>query len=90
MELNASWALANNDFRWQDRAACKGIKDVFFSVEGRPDKRHMEAKLICIDCPVRAECLKFALDNQFGSGVWGGATPQERLRILNKKSWTSR
>src|ERR1700761_5886693 len=40
-----------------------------------------EAKRICLACPVRRQCLTWAIDNDISSGVWGGATPDERWAI---------
>lgn len=37
-----------------------------------------EAKALCLRCPVRAECLQYADDNDEREGIWGGLTPQER------------
>lgn len=39
------------------------------------------AKAICAGCPVKRDCLNFALDNDIDSGVWGAATFDERVRI---------
>ena len=39
----------------------------------------MEAKALCAACPVRAECLEFALETGQVHGIWGGLTAQERL-----------
>ena len=38
---------------------------------------------ICMDCPVKMECLVEALDHEERSdaGVWGGTGPEERRRI---------
>jgi WhiB family redox-sensing transcriptional regulator len=35
--------------------------------------------MICADCPVRRQCLAFALDTRQDHGVWGGTSEQERL-----------
>jgi WhiB family redox-sensing transcriptional regulator len=43
------------------------------------------AKLVCGGCPVRAECLAEALDNEMEWGVWGGMTERERRAILRKR-----
>lgn len=69
--------------RWQEQAACKGCTELFF-----PDKGDMkstfEAKKVCATCPVRVECLEFALENGETVGIWGGmggaALEEERNR----------
>lgn len=38
------------------------------------------AKAICTDCPVRQECLEYALENSV-TGVWGGTTERQRGRM---------
>lgn len=47
------------------------------------------AKVICIDCPVEALCLGWALNQKEREGVWGGQTPAERhhlSRALRRES----
>lgn len=39
------------------------------------------AKDLCNSCPIRAQCLEFALANNEAYGIWGGLTPQERSAI---------
>jgi WhiB family redox-sensing transcriptional regulator len=39
------------------------------------------AKSICIDCPVRTQCLEWALTNHEAHGIWGGMTAQERRHL---------
>ena len=65
---------------WRDRAACKGDTDPFFS-DDRADTEH--ARWICRTlCPVRAECLTAAMDEEGGRklrhGIRGGHTADER------------
>ena len=40
-----------------------------------------DAVAICCECPVKLECLKYALNNDERIGVWGGKTPAERRRL---------
>jgi WhiB family redox-sensing transcriptional regulator len=42
------------------------------------------AKRICASCPVRVQCLQYALANGIEHGVWGGASEQERRRMLRR------
>jgi WhiB family redox-sensing transcriptional regulator len=62
-----------------DRAACAG-RDVqrWYSDDAQVSAK---AKAICGWCPVRAECLEWALDNDERFGIWGGLSPLERQRI---------
>jgi hypothetical protein len=41
-----------------------------------------EAKAICAECPYKARCLKFAIDNH-EQGIWGGTTERQR-NVLRK------
>ncbi len=69
---------------WQRRAACRGpIAKVFFppsSPEGRVarEARETRAKAICRGCPVRIECLDYALEIREPHGIWGGLSEVER------------
>ena len=40
-----------------------------------------QAKEYCEECPVKAECLNFALVNNEQHGIWGGLTVRERLKL---------
>lgn len=40
---------------------------------------------LCAVCPVRAQCLEYALAHRIDDGVWGGASERERRRILQQR-----
>jgi WhiB family redox-sensing transcriptional regulator len=42
------------------------------------------AVLICRSCPVRTECLDWAVSTGQHEGVWGGMTPEERRRLRRR------
>lgn len=41
----------------------------------------VKAKAICAGCPVRAECLDYALADVELRGTWGGTSPGERKAL---------
>ncbi|WP_217199886.1 WhiB family transcriptional regulator [Streptomyces buecherae] len=69
------------DTSWHTRGACHGMDvedaEVFFPLP-RDHEAIAEAKELCGWCPVRRDCLNFALDNGLKDGIWGGLTEAER------------
>jgi WhiB family transcriptional regulator, redox-sensing transcriptional regulator len=69
---------------WREEGACRDADpELFFpiSMTGAALRQIEEAKRICRGCPVRVQCLAWALDNQVTDGVWGATTPQQRHAI---------
>lgn len=73
---------------WQDHAVCAGVDpDLWF-----PDKSGdviqtiREAKAVCHRCPVRVDCLEFALEHGEQFGIWGGKTVKERRAIRRQRA----
>jgi WhiB family transcriptional regulator, redox-sensing transcriptional regulator len=67
---------------WEDRAQCRTADtDTFFGAGATQEYR---AKVVCKSCPVRWECLAYALRHRVEHGVWGGLTDRERRRVLNR------
>lgn len=69
------------DYKWADQAACKDLDlDMFFP------ERHVEVEAwkICTECPVRIECLTFAIENKIEYGIWGGFGLRARRRIQKR------
>lgn len=65
---------------WQQHAACRGLTELFYPVVG---DHNVEARKVCHECPVQAECLEHAIVNGERFGIWGGHTPKE-LRVLRR------
>jgi WhiB family transcriptional regulator, redox-sensing transcriptional regulator len=64
---------------WARHAACAGSHpDLWFPDRGQ---NIGPAKAVCAVCPVRLECLDYALRWDIRFGVWGGLSEQERRRI---------
>jgi WhiB family redox-sensing transcriptional regulator len=67
---------------WLDDALCREVGPDLFHSETQGDTAVVRsARRVCRACPVAAECLQFALDNNEEFGVWGGTSPRERRRI---------
>jgi len=67
---------------WHELAACSETDpDAFFPELGEPTAA---AKRVCRSCPVRAECLQYALDNHERFGVWGGLSERERRHLIRE------
>lgn len=68
------------DVSWHEEALCASVgSDLWFPDKGESVK---EAKRICRACPVRAECLDYALTWEQRFGVWGAASERDRRRLL--------
>jgi WhiB family redox-sensing transcriptional regulator len=65
---------------WRDRSRCQDQDpEVFFAARGRQSP---EALAPCHGCPVRQECLTFAVESPWQPyGVWGGL-PTKQVRAL--------
>lgn len=75
-----------SDFR--HRAACRNVTpELFFPIaHGQPAQAQIRrAKAVCGRCPVRAECLDYALEQGLDHGIFGGFTADER-RAQHRKT----
>ena len=65
---------------WTAAAVCQHADpDIFYPKKGGSTA---EAKRVCRGCPVRAECLAYALQHdELSFGVWGGLSVVERRRL---------
>ncbi|WP_081241177.1 WhiB family transcriptional regulator [Streptomyces viridosporus] len=72
---------------WRNRAACRTEDpDLFFPIgsSGPALLQTEQAKAVCRRCPVREQCLQWALDTGQSIGVWGGTSETER-RALKRR-----
>ena len=73
---------------WRSLAACLSADpDLFFPISstGPAERQIARAKVICAGCPVRRECLEFAVTHDQTHGIWGGTTPQDRQRDRRRR-----
>jgi WhiB family transcriptional regulator, redox-sensing transcriptional regulator len=70
---------------WLPLAACKTAEpDLFFPISSPAATGGSDAAralAICGSCPVRAECLEYAMATSQVHGIWGGTTEEQRLAL---------
>jgi WhiB family redox-sensing transcriptional regulator len=69
---------------WMDEGLCNGMDPALFFPERGASTR--EAKDTCRACPVRMECLEYALERGEKFGIWGGLSERERRRIRKQRA----
>ena len=64
---------------WSDQALCKDKTDQMFPKEHKDLSYISEARRMCRQCPVRKDCLEYALSFPASDqhGVWAGLTPRQ-------------
>ena len=70
----------DEDLSWQNHAACRDADPELFFPEPGPDmhRKIAEAKALCAACPVRVDCLGYALRGRERFGIWGGQADRSR------------
>ena len=62
---------------WQTLAACRGQgPDEYFPTRGWTPPQ------CCTACPVKRECLNYALEHHIAHGTWGGVSERGRARMV--------
>ena len=64
-----------------DKGACIGADSRIFDDYS---KHHDLAAKVCSSCPIRQQCLNWAIENE-QYGFWAGTTPAMRSRMRSKK-----
>jgi WhiB family redox-sensing transcriptional regulator len=71
------------DTDWLTQGKCRDMDSaIFFPSDGIGVQA---AQRICAECPVKAQCLEYALADHVDHGVWGGTSERERRRILRHR-----
>lgn len=79
--------VALNPSRWRDYGICGTVDpESWYPPEDSNQFSIAKARKICHGCPVRGECLEYALDNpeDAENGVWAGLYRRE-LRKLRRE-----
>lgn len=76
-----------DELTWMDSSACKTYNAI--GADWYADPATPEQKLaisICHSvCPVKEQCLAYAVDTEERHGVWGGYTVKQRQVLARKK-----
>lgn len=68
--------------------------EAWFQKGGNPTAEERAARHLCQACPVRQQCLDYALERVLDpgldhvtdlAGVWGGTTPADRKRMVRER-----
>jgi WhiB family transcriptional regulator, redox-sensing transcriptional regulator len=84
--------VASIDRTWQMKGLCRGNHSYLFfppsTVERKDERerREIKAKAICSVCPVKEDCLEFALEIKEPYGIWGALTETERRQVLARRA----
>ena len=73
---------------WRSDAACRDTDpDLFFPVgtTGLAVEQIEAAKAVCDECAVKDACLRFAIETNQDSGIWGGTAEDERRKM--RRDW---
>lgn len=84
--------VAAIDRTWQMKGLCRGNHSYLFfppsTVERKDERerREIKAKAICSVCPVKDDCLEFAVEIKEPYGIWGGLTETERRQVITRRA----
>ena len=84
---SATW----NQEEWRELGSCRKLAtSMFFPIgqTGEAEVKIARAKKVCVTCPVRQQCLEFAITTNQEYGVWGGHSEEER-RVI-RRQWRAR
>lgn len=70
---------------WMDRAACKGQPRETFVPDVETDRGLAAATTYCRPCPVRQDCLMWAMLHR-AEGYWGGTNTYQRKQLLRVRT----
>lgn len=69
---------------WTEQSLCSQTDpEAFFPEKGATNQ---DAKRVCQVCPVRVECLNYALINNEHWGIWGGLSERDRRKLTRQES----
>lgn len=90
-------AAGSSGTKWHALARCRderlGIDpELFFPIgtSGPALQQIKEAKAVCRLCPVRGQCLQWAVEEpEAPFGIWGGTTEEERVPMIRRTRYVN-
>jgi WhiB family redox-sensing transcriptional regulator len=74
---------------WRNDAQCLTFDTEVFFPTASDKQGEADAKAICPGCPVKDDCLDWAIFNDVRHGIWGGMTLRERNKELKRRQQRS-
>jgi hypothetical protein len=72
----------------KDRACGDAPRGTFFPTKGGNAASRAVIARYCNNCPVRVDCLDYAMEaGPMLTGIWGGTTQNWRRDRVNKAAW---
>lgn len=69
---------------WTRHAACLGHDPNLWFRDEHDHTTYTHARNICAHCPVKSDCLAWALETNTQHGIFGGLTPRQRQHLRLK------
>ncbi|WP_435597109.1 WhiB family transcriptional regulator [Streptomyces anulatus] len=79
--MNPTTTIAND--AWREDALCRQTDPELFHPE--VGGTAVPAKQTCMACPVRPDCLDYAIDTRQQWGIWGGVGQKELRRLIRAR-----
>lgn len=70
---------------WMADAECRGMNPDLFLPNRGDSNGERNAKAVCHACPVRSECLEYALAEHIQIGIYGGTSAKQRRTIARQR-----
>lgn len=71
---------------WLEQAACRDMDTNLFFFEPGNNHAAVAARKICGRCPVKEDCLQYAIDLHMTDGMFGGTTERERRQVRRERA----
>ena len=71
--------------QWMRKAACRGHGFEAWFPTDEVGEEADTAQRVCAGCPVRPDCLDYALDGGIRHGLWGGLSSRERASLNRRR-----